>query len=457
MEDLDLVARYLSQVEAACNSCNAFSLLQSVALPPEGYKDLQEALGCQVRCYPPLTQAIDQACAGLDLSPSHAAQSKRLTSMVFELLSYIQSYPPPHSNPPPPGAYDAWVKVYTSANAVFSLPDTVWITPAFKFITRQLVSLAIRTDCVAPSRLYTKTIDAAGRLSKSAGLAANDRTAAPAQQTKRIAVLSLANASFRAYFCLNNTRLCETVLGSVNNALLMNRRFAEESDSGENPYTMAERVTYHYYLGKIRLFQHRVQLAAYHLRWAFDHCTTAHFHNKRTILIPLVAVYAILGRYASSTLLNRFDLQFVYGNMLQYLKTGNAYGVMQELEKHRDWLRPRGIYMLLCEKLVLSLWRNLFQRCIRYQAQNDMSISNRPPTLHITNLVRPAQLAWNDTTLAEDDVECMVANLVEQVSTRRPLTRQGLMKAYILHSKGVVVLQRGPHKGFPPIASVYLS
>ncbi|WFD18495.1 hypothetical protein MCAP1_000699 [Malassezia caprae] len=337
--------------------------------------------------------------------------------MVGELLSYIQSYPPPHSSPPAPGAYDAWIKVYTSANAVFTLPDTVWIIPVFKYISKQLVSLAIRTDRASPGRQYTKTIDAAGRLSKSAGMAANDRTAAPAQNTKRIAVLSLANASFRAYFCLNNTRLCETVLGSVNNALLMNRRFAEESDNGEDPYTMAERVTYHYYLGKIRLFQHRVQLAAYHLRWAFDHCTTTHLHNKRTILIPLVAVHAILGRYASSTLLIRFDLQTVYGDLLHYLKSGYAHKVMEELNKHRDWLRARGLYMLLWEKLVLSLWRNLLQRCIRYQAQHETPASNKPPTLQIATLVRPAQLAWNDTTLSKDDVECMVANLVEQMYT----------------------------------------
>jgi len=457
MGDPNLVANYLSQIEAACTSCDTASLLQNVALPSQAHTALQQALSSTVRCHAPLTQSIDHVCEGLELCPGHAAQNKRLQSMVYELLSYIQSYPPPHTSPPAPGAYDAWIKVYTSANAVFTLPDTVWIIPVFKYVSNQLVSLAIRTDRAGPSRQYTKTIDTAGRLSKSAGMAANDRTAAPAQQTKRIAVLSLANASFRAYFCLNNTRLCETVLGSVNNALLMNRRFAEESDNGECAYTMAERVTYHYYLGKIRLFQHRVQLAAYHLRWAFDHCTTAHFHNKRIILIPLVAVHAILGRYASSALLAQFDLQTVYGNLLLYLKSGCAYKVMQELDKHRDWLRPRGLYMLLCEKLVLGLWRNLFQRCIRYQAQHETPVSNKPPTLQIATLVRPAQLAWNDTTLSKDDVECMVANLVEQVSMWRLLTRQGLMKAYILHSKGVVVLQRGPHKGFPTIADVYLS
>ena len=29
------------------------------------------------------------------------------------------------------------------------------------------------------------------------------------------------------------------------------------------------------------------------------------------------------------------------------------------------------------------------------------------------------------------------------------------MKAYILHSKEMIVLQRGPHRGFPPMKDVY--
>lgn len=29
------------------------------------------------------------------------------------------------------------------------------------------------------------------------------------------------------------------------------------------------------------------------------------------------------------------------------------------------------------------------------------------------------------------------------------------MKAYVLHSKRIIVLQKGPSRGFPPLASVY--
>lgn len=43
-----------------------------------------------------------------------------------------------------------------------------------------------------------KTTDAAGKLSKSAGVAAVDR--AQTEQSKRLAALMLANLSFKAYF-----------------------------------------------------------------------------------------------------------------------------------------------------------------------------------------------------------------------------------------------------------------
>lgn len=116
-----------------------------------------------------------------------------------------------------------------------------------------------RTDAIQKR----KTTDAAGRLSKAAGMAGNDRSQALGSETKRAAVLMLANLSFKAYFKLNNTRLCETVLGSVENALKLNRTFARnngiQDESGEQCYSKADRVTYRYYLGRLRLFQHNIR------------------------------------------------------------------------------------------------------------------------------------------------------------------------------------------------------
>jgi hypothetical protein len=46
-----------------------------------------------------------------------------------------------------------------------------------------------------------------------------------------------------------------------------------------------------------------------------------------------------------------------------------------------------------------------------------------------------------------DDIESMCASLMEQ----------GYIKAYIWQSKSMLVLQKGPQLGFPPVSSVRMA
>lgn len=54
-------------------------------------------------------------------------------------------------------------------------------------------------------------------------------------------------------------------------------------------------------------------------------------------------------------------------------------------------------------------------------------------------------MAWRDSSLEAEDVEAMVASMIDQ----------GFIKGYILHSKAMLVLQKGPHMGFPPIWTIF--
>lgn len=379
--------------------------------------------------------SVSTAVQSLSL-PGQKSGEKRFRTLAEDVLQYGAGLSPFDD-------YDAWAKVFADAAAIFALPDTVWFIPCLQATALRLVDLAIATDKQRGSRQYTKTIDAAGRLSKCAGLAANDRTPLPGRETKRFAVLGLANLSFRAYFKLNNTRLCETVLGSVQNSLLINQRHATPPiETGDEVYTLAERVTYRYYLGQIRLIQHQIQVAAKHLNWAFSHCTHAQAHNRRKILASLVPVELVLGRYASRRLLLVYQLEDEYAQLLAYHRIGYGYGVLQEIERHCDWLRTRGLYMILREKVMLGVWRNLFRRCLFLTHAGDVE---KPPILRMASLLGAVRMAWGNPTLTLEDIECMAANLIDQ----------GLIKAYIWHSKGLLVLQKGPQRGFPLLASVY--
>lgn len=184
--------------------------------------------------------------------------------------------------------------------------------------------------------------------------------------------------------------------------------------------------------------------ASTHLRWAFDNCTLRNLRNKRAILIPLVATYLILGRYPEPALLEASNLSQVYGPLTFYLKSGQAAAAMDELDRHMDWLRFRGLYLILREKLQISLWRNLARRCLAL-SYGPAQAASAPPTLRVDKLLSAARLAWRDPSLQPSDIEAILASLIDQ----------GFVKGYILHSKGVLVLQKGPHMGFPPIWTVF--
>lgn len=102
--------------------------------------------------------------------------------------------------------------------------------------------------------------------------------------------------------------------------------------------------------------------ASTQLRWAFDNCTLRNLKNKRAILIPLVATYLILGRYPEADLLDAANLTPIYGGLTWHLKTGQAGAALAELDRHMDWFRVRGLYLILREKLQISLWRNLARK-----------------------------------------------------------------------------------------------
>jgi hypothetical protein len=266
-------------------------------------------------------------------------------------------------------AYEKWADVYSKASLVFLAQETPYFGPTLRFVGTTLMLLAIATDGSTGDPSQPSITDAVSKISRSTGIAAIDRTPLPGERTRRAEALWLANASFRCYFKLRNVRLCETVLGSVENALTLNRNFASEDqksvpdeDAGLSCYCIADRVTYKYYLGRLRLSQHRIRKAYVELRWAFDHCTNAHMHNKRLILTHLVVASLILGIYPTRSLLLAASLDEQFGNLLESIRCGNGYQVNVELDRWRDWHRKRGNYLLLKEKLPIGVWRNLMRR-----------------------------------------------------------------------------------------------
>lgn len=205
----------------------------------------------------------------------------------------------------------------------------------------------------------------------------------------------LGNDCLRGYFKLNNLKLCETVLKSIREAVNRNREYnadsmskggtgaatgstfkAVSSDSegsnGEEPYSIAERVRYRYYLGRIRISQGRVREAFQHLQWALQKCPVHTTPQLRRILLHLLPTALVLGMRPSPALVevvrrggqtNQDVIQLYLPLFQAYAKPDMAHFQALMAERWRkERLRKLGVYLLLTEKCEAGMWRGIVKR-----------------------------------------------------------------------------------------------
>lgn len=164
----------------------------------------------------------------------------------------------------------------------------------------------------------------------------------------------------------------------------------------------------------------------------------------RLIFTYLVAASLPLGIFPTVDALEEFDLYEQFAPLVSALQLGNFSLVLDSLSDWRDWHLSKGNYLLLREKLEVVCWRNLARRTLFVSTGGRPLPPTGPPTLSLDLILAAARLSFADPTLDVDDVEGMIASLMDQ----------GYIKAYVLHSKRLLVLQKGPLVGFPPVSSV---
>ncbi|KAA1116875.1 hypothetical protein PGTUg99_028281 [Puccinia graminis f. sp. tritici] len=150
--------------------------------------------------------------------------------------------------------FDLLLNAYNPASNIFRRPDAAYFTRSIQHLSHGLVYFAIKADRKKRSTKKEKASEAARQMTTTLGVACIDRS--PDEPSKRRAAFSLANGLFKIYFFLNNMRLCDTVVKNISNVL----------NQLETHYPKAELVTFHYYLGRLALYQrrlHKVQFCPY--------------------------------------------------------------------------------------------------------------------------------------------------------------------------------------------------
>ncbi|GAA5837677.1 hypothetical protein JCM3766R1_000553 [Sporobolomyces carnicolor] len=335
--------------------------------------------------------------------------------------------------------------LYKTADRLFATSENGYFVPTLRSLTHRLITIALLYGRVIGDAKLIKAGEAARMLARPMGIAAADRsTTAPNQQSvpgKKSALFFLANATFRVYFALHNLRLCDTVLNNVKNSTANLER---------DGYGKADQCAFFYYRGRINLYQRRLGLAKKDLEKSLIACHTAAKKNARLILIYLVTASIPLGYFPKYDVLQHFELGDQFGpGLLEPLRKGNWSQVENHLSTHLAWHIKYGNYLLLREKLEVICWRNLARQTVLVSTNGQPLPPTGPPTLSLSLLVSAARVVWrgeqgSTEEFDEDDIESILVSLVDQ----------GYLKAYIMHSKRLLVLQKGKHFGFPPLSAV---
>ncbi|GAA95016.1 uncharacterized protein L969DRAFT_18954 [Mixia osmundae IAM 14324] len=356
-----------------------------------------------------------------------------LGDLVHDYLRYLDDARPGSPDlSAKAAAYELIQTCYTDVLSIFQQPDSDWLVPTLKLFSRALALLALQADEAAHDSKNVRASLASRLLIRTLNVISTDKGATQ----KRLATFYVANQCLRIYFKLDNLRLTDTIINNTRHA----RPFLDVD------FPKSDRVTYRYYIGRIYLSQRRLRQARQELQAAFDLCSPAAYAQCRMLLIFLIAASLPLGILPSKLLLQQYDLEPQYGPLTDALKLGDYTACVQALDRWREWHRSKGAYVLLKEKLEVICWRNLCRKVL-WILSKGRPTSEGPPTLPLDKLLAAAQYAWRDPTLDLDDMHCVAASLNEQ----------GYSKAYIHQARNLLVLQKGPQAGFPPVSSVRLA
>ncbi|NWH77718.1 PCID2 protein, partial [Piaya cayana] len=262
------------------------------------------------------------------------------------------------------------------------------------------------------------TLEKAAELLMSCFRVCASDTRAGIEDSKKWGMLFLVNQLFKIYFKINKLHLCKPLIRAI------------DSSNLKDDYSMAQRVTYRYYVGRKAMFDSDFKQAEEYLSFAFEHCHRSSQKNKRMILIYLLPVKMLLGHMPTIQLLKKYDLM-QFAEVTKAVSEGNLLLLNDALAKHETFFIRCGIFLIL-EKLKIITYRNLFKKVYLLLKTHQLSLD--------AFLIALKFMQVDDVDI--DEVQCILANLIYM----------GHVKGYISHQhQKLVVSKQNP---FPLLSTV---
>lgn len=329
-----------------------------------------------------------------------------------------------------------WVDAYTHLNECVVeyigvlTNDTSWSLPLLHAWCADLRTIAVQADkqLESESSKPEKVEDVARVLLRAFAVTNGDRVN-DGVSSKRVGTLEVINQLFRVYFDLNTLRLCSNLTRTVN---------APGFIDFEKSFSIAHRVTYKYFVGRLHLYEDQYDEAIECLTYAVERIPPEFETNKRLVLLYLIPAKMLRGSLPSSEMLARYNMKW-FVDIAAAMRTGDLSLFTGAVVTHQSFFIKKGLYLAV-EKMRSLVYRSLCQKL--YQARIALGRQD-PHKIRLTDYQRSLNLC--SLSVSEDEVECILANLIYN----------GFIKGYLSHKVGFLVLStKSP---FPRLSGVRAS
>jgi hypothetical protein len=267
--------------------------------------------------------------------------------------------------------------------------------------------------------------DCARQLNRIFNLCLSDR--ASLEESRKWGIYYAINLLFKTYFKLNAAGLSKNIL----KALTAGRGDMPTLDK----FPKSQQVTFKYYEGVLSFLEENYVEAEKHLTLAWQMCHKNATRNLELILTYLIPCHLLTTHtLPSPSLLAPFPkLQRLFLPLAQAIRTANLRGFDTALQEGEDEFIKRRIYLTLERGRDIAL-RNLLRKVFiagGHEEAKDGTAPQRRTRVPVANFAAAMKISGGEE-VDGDEVECLLANMIYK----------NLMKGYIAHERGIVVLSK---------------
>ncbi|KAI5864933.1 PCI domain-containing protein [Durotheca rogersii] len=267
--------------------------------------------------------------------------------------------------------------------------------------------------------------DCARHLNRIFQTCLNDR--APLEESRKWGIYYAINLLFKTYFKLNSASLSKNVLMAIS------------AGRGDMPtldkFPKSQQVTFKYYEGVLSFLEENYVEAEKHLTMAWHMCHKDAKRNLELILTYLVPCHLLTTHtLPSPQLLEPFPrLQRLFLPLATAIKKADLRAFDIALRDGEDEFIRRRIYLTLERGRDIAL-RNLLRRVFiagGFEEAKDGAQPVRRTRVPVAEFTAAVKISGGED-IDSDEVECLMANMIYK----------NLMKGYIAHERGFVVLSK---------------